>query len=153
MPPPTRTRPPRPDRDGSCGQPWRPAKTGLDWAFRLGPRRVPRLCSQHEAGTMHPRRHATAIVAAMVAVTGVGVSSAAALPTKQADPQPGGWVLPRAVPATGTFYPTTPFRLLGTADTGYAVEPASGATVAVSGRSGLPSSGISAVVVNVVAVA
>jgi hypothetical protein len=102
---------------------------------------------------MHPRRHATAIVAALIAVTGVGVSSAAGLPSKQADPQPGGWAPPRAVPAAGTFYPTTPFRLLGTADAGYAVEPAVGATVAVAGRSGLPSSGISAVVVNVVAVA
>jgi hypothetical protein len=39
---------------------------------------------------MHPWRRATAIVAAMAAATGFGMSSALAAPTKQADPQPGG---------------------------------------------------------------
>ena len=101
---------------------------------------------------MHPRRRATAIVAAMVAAAGFGVSSAVALPTKTADPQTGG-VLPRAVPAAGTFYPTTVARLLGSNDAGYAVEPGAGATIAAAGRAGLPRSGISAVVVNVTAVA
>jgi hypothetical protein len=101
---------------------------------------------------MHPRRRATAIVAAMVAAAGFGASSAVALPTKTDDPQSGG-VLPRAVPAAGTFYPTTVARLLGTNGTGYAVEPGAGATIAVAGRAGLPRSGISAVVVNVIAVA
>jgi hypothetical protein len=101
---------------------------------------------------MHPRRRAPAIVAAMVAAAGFGASSAVALPTKTDDPQPGG-VLPRAIPAAGTFYPTSVARLLGTNDAGYAVEPGAGATVAVAGRAGLPRSGISAVVVNVTAVA
>ena len=44
-------------------------------------------------------------------------------------------------------------RLLGTPDAGYAVEPGTRATVVAAGRAGLPSSGISAVVVNVAAVA
>ena len=101
---------------------------------------------------MHPRRRAPAIVAAMVAAAGFGASSAVALPTKTDDPQPGG-VLPRVIPAAGTFYPTSVARLLGTNDAGYAVEPGAGATVAVAGRAGLPRSGISAVVVNVTAVA
>ena len=102
---------------------------------------------------MHPRHRATAIVAAMVAATGLGMSAAAAAPNKPADPQPGGWALPRAVSAAGTFYPTAVSRLLGTADSGYAVEPGTRATVVAAGRGGLPSSGISAVVVNVAAVA
>ena len=102
---------------------------------------------------MHPWRRATAIVAAMAAATGFGMSSALAAPTKQADPQPGGWTLPRAVPAAGTFYPTAVSRLLGSPDTGYAVEPGTPVTVTAAGRGGLPSSGVSAVVVNVVAVA
>jgi hypothetical protein len=101
---------------------------------------------------MHPRRRATAIAAAMVAAAGFGASSAVALPTKTDDPQTGG-VLPRAVPAAGTFYPMTVARLLGSNDAGYAVEPGAGATIAVAGRAGLPKSGISAVVVNVTAVA
>jgi hypothetical protein len=81
------------------------------------------------------------------------MSAAIALPTKPADPQPGGSSLPRAVPAAGTFYPTQVARLLGSADAGYAVQPGSAATVAAAGQSGVPSSGVSAVVVNVVAVA
>jgi hypothetical protein len=101
---------------------------------------------------MHPRRRATAIVAAIGAAAGFGASSAVALPTKTADPQSGG-VLPRAVPAAGTFYPTTVARLLGSNDAGYAVEPGFGATIGAAGRAGLPRSGISAVVVNVTAVA
>ena len=101
---------------------------------------------------MHPRRRATAIVAAMVAAAGIGASSAVALPTKTADPDSGG-ILPRAVPAAGTFYPTSVARLLGSNDAGYAVQPGAGATIAVAGRAGLPMSGISAVVVNVTAVA
>lgn len=102
---------------------------------------------------MHPRHRATAIVAATVAATTLGVSAAVALPTKPADPQPGGSTLPRAVPAAGTFYPTPVARLLGSTDAGLAIQPGSAATVAAAGRSGLPSSGVSAVVVNVVAVA
>jgi len=102
---------------------------------------------------MHPRHRATAIVAATVAATTLGMSAAIAVPAKPADPQPGGSSLPRAVPAAGTFYPTPVARLLGTADAGYAVQPGSAATVAAAGQSGLPSSGVSAVVVNVVAVA
>jgi hypothetical protein len=102
---------------------------------------------------MHPRHRATAIVAAMVAATGLGMSAAAAAPNKPADPQPGGSALPRAVPAAGTFYPTEVARLLGTPDAGSAVEPGARATVVAAGRAGLPSSGISAVVVNVAAVA
>lgn len=102
---------------------------------------------------MHPRHRATATVAAMVAATGLGMSAAVAAPNKPADPQPGGWALPRAVPAAGTFYPTAVSRLLGTSDAGYAVEPGARSTVVTAGRAGLPSSGISAVVVNVAAVA
>lgn len=102
---------------------------------------------------MHPRHRATAIVAATVAATTLGVSAAIAVPAKPADPQPGGSSLPRAVPAAGTFYPTPVARLLGGPDAGYAVQPGSAATVAAAGQSGLPSSGVSAVVVNVVAVA
>jgi hypothetical protein len=102
---------------------------------------------------MHQRHRATAIVAATVAAATLGMSAAAALPTKPTDPQPGGSSLPRAVPAAGTFYPTQVARLLGTADGGFAVQPGSAATVAAAGQAGLPSSGVSAVVVNVVAVA
>jgi hypothetical protein len=102
---------------------------------------------------MHLRHRATAIVAATVAATALGMSAALALPAKPADPQPGGSSLPRAVPAAGTFYPTPVARLLGSADTGYAVQPGTAATLAAPGRSGLPSSGVSAVVVNVVAAA
>ncbi|HEU4332680.1 MAG TPA: hypothetical protein VFR40_16320 [Lapillicoccus sp.] len=102
---------------------------------------------------MHPRHRATAIVAATVAATTLGASAAIALPTKQADPQPGGSSVLRAVPAAGTFYPTPVARLLGSANAGYAVQPGSAATVAAAGQSGLPSSGVSAVVVNVVATA
>jgi hypothetical protein len=111
---------------------------------------------------MHPRRRATAIVAAMVAAAGSGASSAVAssavassaveLQTKTDDPETGG-VLPRAVPAAGTFYPTTVARLLGSSDAGYAVQPGSGATIAAAGHGGLPRSGISAVVLNVTAAA
>ena len=67
---------------------------------------------------MHPRHRATAIVAAMVAATGLGMSAAVAAPNKPADPQPGGSALPRAVPAAGTFYPTEVARLLGTPEAG-----------------------------------
>jgi hypothetical protein len=102
---------------------------------------------------MHPRHRATAIVAAMVAATGLGMSAAVAVPSQPADPQPGGSAPPRAVPAAGTFYPTDVARLLGTPDAGYAVEPGTRVTVVAAGRAGLPSSGMSAVVVNVAAVA
>lgn len=102
---------------------------------------------------MNPRHRATAIVAATVAATTLGMSAAIAVPAKPADPQPGGSSLPRAVPAAGTFYPTPVARLLGSADAGYAVQPGSAATVTAAGRSGVPSSGVSAVVVNVVAAA
>jgi hypothetical protein len=102
---------------------------------------------------MHPRHRATAIVAAMVAATGLGMSAAIAAPNKPADPQPGGSALPRAVPAAGTFYPTEVARLLGAPEAGSAVEPGTRATVVAAGSAGLPSSGISAVVVNVAAVA
>ncbi|MEP6650569.1 MAG: hypothetical protein ABJA74_11770 [Lapillicoccus sp.] len=102
---------------------------------------------------MHPRRRATAIVAAMVAAAGFGVPTAVAAPKKPADPQPGGSSLPHAVPSAGTFYPTKVARLLGSTETGYAVGPGTAVTVAVTGLAGLPSSGVSAVVVNVTAVA
>jgi hypothetical protein len=102
---------------------------------------------------MHPRRRATAIVAAMVAATAVGVSGAVALPAKTADPQPGASAAPRAVPAAGTFYPTDAGRLLGSSDSGYAVEPGPGVTVPAAGVGSVPSTGVSAVVVNVLAVA
>ena len=82
------------------------------------------------------------------------MSSAAALPTKQADPQPGGWALPRAVPAAGTFYPTT--RLQAPRHGGHRV---CGGARHSGRRSPCPgvrvsrAPGISAVVVNVAAVA
>ena len=98
---------------------------------------------------MHPWRRATAIVAATVAATAVGVSGSVALPAKNADPQPGGSATPRAVPAAGTFYPTDATRLLGSPDSGYAVEPGPGVTVQAAGVASLPSTGVSAVVVNV----
>jgi hypothetical protein len=102
---------------------------------------------------MHPRRRATAVAAALVAAAGFGASSAAAVPSRPAEPQPGGYSLPRVVPAAGTFYPATVARLLGTTDGGYAVQPGTAVPVAAAGRAGLPSSGVSAVVVNVTAAA
>lgn len=105
---------------------------------------------------MYARRPAPAIVAAVlyfltVAVTGVGLSSSVAFaaPSRQSDQ--GGSAAdgpPVAVPAAGTFYPAAPYRVLGS-DVGYAMAPGSLVTVHPLGHGGLPSSGVSAVMVNV----
>ncbi len=102
---------------------------------------------------MYPRHRATAIVAALVAAATFGMSTAVAAPAKLADRQPGDSATPRAVPAAGTFYPVEATRLLGSADGGYALTAGTGVTVPAAGRAGLPNNAISAVVVNVMAVA
>ncbi len=102
---------------------------------------------------MLPRPRALVLVAALVAATALGLSGALPAGAATADPRPGPAATPSAMPAAGTFYPTAPVRVLGTPTGGYAVTPASVAPVTTAGRPGLPSSGVSALMVNVVATA
>jgi hypothetical protein len=105
---------------------------------------------------MLARLRSTAVVAALVAATGIGLSTSATAAASPTDWSPGGMAtgtMPSVMPAAGTFYPTQPLRLLGTPTAGYAVVPGSPVTVAVTGRGDLPSSGVSAVLVNVTATA
>ncbi len=80
---------------------------------------------------------------ALAVLIAVGLMSAPAL----ASGSPGAG--PYAVPAAGTFYPTDVHRLFGSALGGAVVTPGRDATVPVVGRADLPTSGISAAVVNV----
>ncbi|MEO7234441.1 MAG: hypothetical protein ABIW80_03605 [Lapillicoccus sp.] len=102
---------------------------------------------------MLPRPRALMLVVALLAATSLGLSGALPAGAATADPRPGPAATPSAMPAAGTFYPTAPVRVLGSPTGGYAVSPGSPATVATAGRSGLPSSGVSALMVNVVATA
>lgn len=100
---------------------------------------------------MH-RRRTLAVVAATLAAAGLLAPTGSAW-AGTGDPRPSWSALPSAVPAAGTFYPTEVGRLVGTATGGYALTPGSPLTVAAAGRLGLPTSGVSAVVLNVVATA
>jgi len=100
-----------------------------------------------------PRRtRPTAAAAALLAAAGLGLTTAATARATVA-PAPSGFGTPRVVPAAGTFYPTAVTRVLGTHTTGYAVSPGQPVTVPTAGRGGLPSSGMSALLVNLTATA
>jgi hypothetical protein len=89
----------------------------------------------------------------MVAAAGIGLSTApSSLARNEERPGIGDSVGPTAVPAAGTFYPVSPQRLLGTGSGGYPLPPGAAVSVPVAGHGSLPSSGMSAVLVNVTTV-
>lgn len=100
---------------------------------------------------MQPRRRAMTAVAAVAAAVAFVLTGASEAWARNGDSQPNGTTTPSAMPAAGTFYPVDVERLMGTTSGGYAVAPANPVTVAATGRAGLPSSGVSAVVLNVTA--
>ncbi len=103
---------------------------------------------------MLPRLRASMVVVATLAATvlgGVlGVSAGSSAAAATADPRPGASA-PSAMPAAGTFYPTAVQRVLGGPTGGDAVSPGSPASVTTAEWPGLPSSGVSALMVNVTA--
>jgi hypothetical protein len=98
-----------------------------------------------------PRRIRPLVVVAALLATGLVAPATAGAATS--DPEPIGFGSPSVVPAAGTFYPTAVTRVLGTATTGYAVAPDRSVTVPTAGRGTLPSSGVSALMVNLTATA
>ena len=101
-----------------------------------------------------PRRtQPIAVVAAALAAAGFGLCVPQSALAATADPSPGGFGRSSVVPAAGTFYPTPVTRLLGSGTAGYAVAAGQPVPVAVMGLGGLPSSGVSAVLVNLTATA
>jgi hypothetical protein len=104
---------------------------------------------------MFLRRRAMAVVATTIAAAGIGLATAgpSLARSDERPPAAGGSLGPTAVPAAGTFYPVAPQRLLGSEAGGHAFGPGGVAGVSVAGHGGLPSSGVSAVLVNVITVA
>lgn len=91
------------------------------------------------------RRCASAFAAVILTVAALSLPRTAAADAPDSGPQ--------VVSAAGSFYPTDVRRLLGTTTAGYAVSAGRDATVRVVGRDGIPSSGLSAALVNVTAAA